>query len=382
MHNISERELQLPTAVIEKLIKYVSEDKSIISLGPGEPDFPAPKPIVDYTKKIAGICSHYSPPGGRHKLKEAIIKKLKKENHIRCSEDNVVVTAGSQEALLLATATTHDATEQMIIPDPSFLAYVPTVEILDAVPVMFKLNEEEGFQPNPDNLMKIITKKTQSIILNTPSNPTGAVFTRKILEEIADIAIEHDLYVFSDEAYERIIYEGKHVSIGSLNGMNGHVISFFTFSKTYAMCGYRLGYCVAPRDIAAAMKKMHVYTTICAPTISQMLGVKALSLPRKYIDPMVKEYKRRRDYLVKRLNDMGLLTSTPNGAFYTFSNIQNYSKNSWRFAQSLLKKQKVAVIPGTEFGQNSEGFIRCSYATKMPLIEKACDRMEKFVGNL
>ncbi|MDI6721203.1 MAG: pyridoxal phosphate-dependent aminotransferase [Candidatus Aenigmarchaeota archaeon] len=382
MSHISERELQLPPALIEKLLKYLSEQKGIISLGPGEPDFPAPKPLVDYTKKIAGKCNHYSPPGGRKELKEAIVKKLRKENKIKCNEENIVVTSGSQEALLLAIAATHDATEQMIVPNPSFLAYIPTLEMMDAVPVLARLKEEDNFQINPDSLERLITKKTQSIIMNTPSNPTGMVMTRKILEEIADIAIEHDLYVFSDEAYEKLIYDGKHVSIGSLNGMHKHVISFFTFSKSYAMCGYRLGYCVAPKPIADAIKKMHVYTSICAPTISQMLGVKALSLQKKYMDGMAKEYKKRRDFIVKRLNEIGLATKMPGGAFYTFSSIQSYSKNSWKFALRLLKEQKVAVVPGTEFGPDGEGFIRCSYATKMPLIEKALRRMERFVRKI
>ncbi|MBI2173052.1 MAG: aminotransferase class I/II-fold pyridoxal phosphate-dependent enzyme [Candidatus Aenigmarchaeota archaeon] len=382
MHNVSERELQMPPAVIEKLLKYVSERKDIISLGPGEPDFPAPKPVVEHARKIAGMCNHYSPPGGRKDLKEALLKKLGKDNGIKCSEDNIVVTAGSQEALLLAIAATHDATEQLIVPEPGFLAYTPTAEMLDAVPVPLRLEAGEDFQINPDRLKKLITKKTQALMINTPSNPTGAVMKKKLLEEIADIAVENDIYIFSDEAYERIIYGGKHVSIGSLNGMHEHVVSFFTFSKTYAMCGYRLGYCTAPADVASAIRKMHVYTSICAPTISQMLGLKALSLPRRHVDSMVKEYKRRRDYIVKRLNGMGLPTKMPGGAFYTFSDISGHSKNSSRFSQSLLKKRKVAVIPGTEFGPAGEGFIRCSYATKLPLIKKACDRVEKFLGKL
>ncbi len=382
MHNVSERELQMPPAVIEKLIKYVSERKDIISLGPGEPDFPAPRPLVEHSRKIAGMCNHYSPPGGRKELKDAIIKKLRKDNGIKCSEDEVVVTAGSQEALLLAIAATHDATEHLIVPDPGFLAYTPTAEMLDVVPVPLRMEAEEDFQINPERLKKLITRKTQAIMLNTPSNPTGAVLRRKFLEEVADIAVDSDVYIFSDEAYEKIIYEDRHISIGSLNGMDKHVVSFFTFSKTYAMCGYRLGYCVAPADVADAIRKMHVYTSICAPTMSQMLGLKALSMPRRYVDSMVKEYRRRRDYLVKRLNEMGLPTKMPGGAFYTFSDIRGYSKNSSRFSQSLLKKQKVAVIPGTEFGPNGEGFVRCSYATKLPLIEKACGRLGKFLDKL
>ena len=190
--------------------------------------------------------------------------------------------------------------------------------------------------------------------------------------------MEHDLYVFSDEAYEKIVYEGKHVSIGSLNGMQEHVATFQTFSKSYAMCGYRLGYVIAPPKMAAAMKKVHIYSTISAPTISQMLGVKALS-QSAYTRKMVKEYDRRRRFIVARLNEMGLPTKMPKGAFYTFSDITAFAKESRSFALSLLKKKKVAVVPGIEFGPGGEGYIRCSYATAYEKIEKAMDSMEDFL---
>lgn len=380
MTHISERELQLPEAMIGKLIKIAAEDKKIISLGAGEPDFPAPKEIAAYTKKIADKCSHYSPPGGRSDLKEALAKKLRKENKIHALPENIVVTAGSQEALLLAIGTAVDVTEQVIVPSPSFLAYVPAIELFDAVPVSVQLKEENNFEIIPGDVEeKIDRKKTKAIIINSPANPTGNVIRRKTLEELADLAVEHDLYIFSDEAYEKIIYDTKHVSIGSLNGMDKYVVSFFTFSKSHAMCGYRLGYCVAPKKVADAITKIHVYTSISAPTISQMLGVKALAIGNKYTDYMVKEYRTRRNYIVKRLNEIGLPTAMPQGAFYAFSNIQKFSNDSRKFAMQLLNKAHVAVVPGIEFGRYGEGYIRCSYATKLPLIEKALDRMEKFL---
>ncbi len=377
MH-ISEREKELPDAVIGELIKLAAEKRGIVSLGHGEPDFDLPKPLQAYAKKIAGKYNHYAPPGGVKELREGIAKKLRKDNKIRADPENVVVTCGSQEALMLAVACSCDVSEQIIIPNPSFLGYLPTLELLDAFPVFLELKEEDKWQINPDILKKLIDKKkTTAILINTPANPTGTVLDKKILEEIADIAVEHDLYVFSDEAYEKIIYEKKHTSIGSFNGMEDYVVTFQTFSKSYAMAGYRLGYAAAPPKLAQAITKTHVYSTICAPTFSQMLGIKALSLPKKYITKMVGEYKKRRDYIHKQLNEIGLRTIKPEGAFYAFSNIGK--KNSQKFAKQLLAKAHVAVVPGSEFGSHGESFIRCSYATGLDKIKIALNKMEKFL---
>lgn len=381
MKHISERENQLPDAIIGQMLEIAAQRKDIISLGPGEPDFPAPRAVVEWTKKFAGMCNHYSPPGGRKELKEAIVKKLRKDNRIRCAPENIIVTAGSQEALLLALQCTADVNEQVLIPDPGFLGYKPTVELTDASPVPYPLREESSWEIDIDEIRRIADKKKMhGLIINSPSNPTGNVLSRKTLEEIADFAVEYDIYVFSDEAYEKIIYGKKHVSIGNLNGMEDYVITLQTFSKSFAMCGYRLGYCAAPEEIIRAMTKTHVYSTICAPTISQIVGVKALGIGIKYTKTMVKEYKRRRDMIVRKLNETGLRTVRPEGAFYAFANIQDFSKNSFRFAQELLKKAKVAVIPGSEFGRNGEGYIRCSFATDYRLIEQAMQRMESFLG--
>ena len=347
--DISNRELELPDAVIGKLLKLAVEDKSIISLGPGEPDFITPKPIRDYTKKIIDKATHYGAPQGNIELREAICKKLKKDNKIKANPENVIVTCGSQEAIFVALLTSLDVAEQVIIPNPSYLVYTPAVELVNGVPVFLELKENENWEINPDRLKKLVNKKkTHGIIINTPSNPLGSVLSKKILEEIADIAVENDLWIFADEAYEKLIYDKKHISIGSLNGMEEYVVTFHTFSKSYAMCGYRLGYAIGPEKLINAMTKVSHYVTLSAPTISQLVGVKALSIANKYIEDMRKEYDRRRKFIVKRLNGIGLQTKMPYGAFYTFSNIKHLSKNSYRFAQELLNKSKVAVVPGAE----------------------------------
>jgi len=380
MVHLSEREEQLPDQAIEKLIEIMVEHPDVLSLGPGEPDFPLPKPLVAEVKRLANAVNHYSPAGGLHDLRKAICKKVLRDNRIKAQPENVVVTCGSQEALFLAAGCLLDVSEEILVPNPGFMGFLPSFELINAAIDSYSLSEDNGFEPNPDDMKKLIDKKTRVILLNSPANPTGNVISKKVLEEIADLAVEHDLAIFSDEAYEKIIYDdAKHVSIGSLNGMSDRVFTFQSFSKTYAMCGFRLGYVVCPEKAAEAIKKTHIYTSICAPTISQKLGLKALTLPAKYTNAMVKEYDRRRKVIVKRLNSIGLSTPNPKGAFYTFSNIKHISNNSMKFAFNLLKKQKVAVVPGSDFGSEGEGFIRCSFATKLPIIEKALDRIEKFI---
>ncbi len=382
MTHVSERELELPSGIIDQLMAISAEHPEIISLGPGEPDFITPKPILDYAKKIIYKSSRYTAPTGKHELKEAILKKLRKENKIKTQIDNIIVTTGSQEGLFAVMLATLDPTEQVILPNPCYLGYIPIIDLVEATPVYVKVTQEEDFAINPDKIKEQIEpKKTQAILINTPSNPTGTVLSRKILEEIADIAIENNLYIFTDEAYEKLVYDTKHISIGSLNGMHDHVVSFFTFSKSYAMCGFRIGYCVLPDKLIIPVTKTSHYITLCPNNLSQNLAIKALSLPNSYIKNMVNEYNTRRKYIVKRLNTMDLVTRMPKGAFYAFSNITHVTrKKSSEFAKELLKKCKVAVVPGTEFGKYGEGYLRFSYATKFELIEKAMDRIEKYLG--
>src|SRR3989344_6132831 len=373
MPHISERELELPSGIIDQLMAISAEHPEIISLGPGEPDFVTPKPILDYAKKVIYKSSRYTAPTGKHELKEAILKKLKKDNNIKTSTENIIVTTGSQQGLFAVMLATLDPTEQVILPNPCYLGYIPIIDLVEAAPVYVKLEEDNNFEINPEKIKEQIEAgKTKAILINTPSNPTGTVLSRKVLEEIADIARNNDLYIFTDEAYERLVYDAKHVSIGSLNGMQDYVASFYTFSKSYAMCGFRLGYCVIPDKLINAVTRTSHYMTLCPNNLSQHLGIKALSLPNSYINKMVNEYNKRRKYIVKRLNDMNLVTNMPHGAFYAFSNITNVTKKkSSEFAQELLKKCKVAVVPGTEFGKYGEGYLRFSYATELSLIKKA-----------
>ncbi len=381
MTHISERDLQLPDAVIGKLLRIAAEDKNIVSLGPGEPDFITPKPILDYGKKIIGKTTHYSAPNGKVELREAIAQKLKKENKINADADDIIVTTGSQEGIFAALLSTIDPTEQILIQDPGYLGYIPIIDLVEGVPIGVPCMEENNFELQPEAINAAIDKKkTKVLLINTPENPTGNVLSKKTMEAIAAIALEHDLYIFSDEAYEDLVYDKKHISFGSLNGMQDHVVTFHTFSKSYAMAGFRMGYMHGPSEFIKAASMPHHYMTLSPPHLSQWMALKALSLPKRYRDDMKNEYDRRRRYIVPRLNELGLRTHMPDGAFYTFSQITDITqKNSCDFAKDLLNKAKVAVVPGSEFGKHGEGFIRCSYAAKLPLIKEAMERIENYL---
>ena len=380
---ISEREKDLPIQVIGKMLKLAAESKSVVSLGPGEPDFSAPSNIIRAAKaSLSRGETHYSPISGRTDLKRALVKKLRKDNGVKAREENIIVTTGSTEAIMLALMATVDPGEGVMIPDPGFLSYRPTVEILNGMPIPIPLLEEDGFQMDVDVMKKLlIPEKTRVLIINTPSNPTGTVLKKKVLEEVADFAIQHDLLVLCDEAYEKLIYgSAKHVSIGSLNGMDRHVMTLQSFSKSYAMPGFRLGYGCGPEELIGAMTKLHVFSSLTAPTVSQVCGIEALNGPQASVEKMRKEYDRRRKMIVRRAREIPEWTCMePEGAFYLFPNIRGMKMKSLKACEWLLKEAKVATIPGTEFGGYGEGFIRLSYATEYGLIEKAMDMIEKAV---
>ncbi|MDO8627624.1 MAG: aminotransferase class I/II-fold pyridoxal phosphate-dependent enzyme, partial [Candidatus Diapherotrites archaeon] len=322
----SERTIELPKTIFPKLFAMAETVKGIISLGPGEPDFSTPNHIIQFAKKkLDEGFTHYSSSGGRPDLKEAIAKKLQKENKIsvRDPEKQVIVTAGSTEALFLAMAGVLDVTEEIIIPNPGFLAYRPMAELISAVPVSLELSDDDGFQIDPDKIKKLITPKTTAIMLNSPSNPTGTVFKRALLEEIADIAIEKNLMIFSDEAYEKFVFSGvKHVSIGSFNGMQENVVTFQSFSKTFAMPGFRVGYASGPEWLIKDMEKTHVYTSLATSTISQLAALEAMqnSKSKIAVQKMSNEYEKRNKFICKRLQEIPEfeLKKKPEGAFYAF----------------------------------------------------------------
>lgn len=380
---ISEREKDLPISTIGKMLKIAAESRYVISLGPGEPDFGSPQNIIRAAKKALGEgMTHYSPVGGRSDFKKAVIRKLKKDNGIEAVEENIIATCGSTEAILLALIATVDPGEGVMLPDPGFLSYKPTVEILNGMPIPVPLGEERGFQLDVDEMGKLVVpEKTRMLILNTPSNPTGAVSTRKVLEEVADFVVEYGLLVLSDEAYEKFVYgNAKHVSMGSLNGMEKHVVTLQSFSKTYAMPGFRIGYACGPEELIGAMTKLHIFSSLTAPTVSQVAAIEALRGPQSAVERMRKEYDRRRRMIVRRVREVpGWSCQEPDGAFYLFPNVKSMGMKSLRVSEWLLKEARVATIPGTEFGRQGEGFIRLSYATAYGKIEKAMDNIEKAV---
>lgn len=370
---------------IEQSLRIAETHPEIISLGAGEPDFPAPPNVIKSAERfLEKGYTHYSQLQGRHELREGVAKKLKKENKIDADSENIIVTCGSKEAILLSILTLVDPKEQVIIPDPGYLAYRPIVELIGGVAKPLQLREEDNFEIHPDILKKMITKNTKLIIINTPSNPTGGVLSRKTLEEIADIAVEKDVMIMSDEAYEKLVYDGsKHVSMASLNGMDDRIITIQSFSKTYAMCGFRVGYAVANEELIREMKEFKICTTLSAPTFSQLAAVEALKNSSGYTAMMKKEYDRRRKMIMRRLNELSSISCmTPKGAFYAFPNIRNFKMSSEKFSDFLLKNAKVVTVPGTEFGKYGEGHIRLSYATAYEKITEALERIEKYLLKL
>jgi len=384
-YEISERYVYLPSSEFAEIMRLATEGKDIISLGPGEPDFTTPQHIIDFAKKkLDEGYTHYSSPIGRFELRKTIAKKLRKGNKINVKPNEIIVTCGSQEALFLATLALLDPGEKILVPNPGFLAYIPMIETITGVPVSVPVLEEDGFEYNPDVVEKLVDKRTRILLVNTPNNPTGRILKKKTLEKLADIAIEHDLIIFSDEAYEKFVYDrNKHISIGSLNGMKDHVVTFQSFSKSYAMAGFRVGYAAGPDDIIECMERMHIYCGLCSPTVSQLSAVKALEGNQKCVKEMKDEYNRRRKLIMKRLKEIPKISCLkPEGAFYAFPNITGLGMKSTKVVQFFLKKAKVLTVPGTEFGKYGEGYVRMSYATAYEKIEEALNRIEKVVRKL
>ncbi len=382
--HLAERVKVIGTSKIEESLRILEQHPEIISLGAGEPDFPAPPNVVKSAEKfLERGYTHYSPLQGRLELREELVKKLKKDNRIVASPENVIISCGSKESILLSAMTLLNPKDEAIVPDPGYIAYRPIIELFDSVATSLRLDENDGFEIHPEMLKRFVTKKTELIVINTPSNPTGTVLSKKTLEEVADVAVENDLMILSDEAYEKLIYDNeRHVSIASLNGMKDRVITVQTFSKTYAMCGFRVGYAVAHEDIIKEMKEFKLCTTLSAPTFAQLAAVEALKHSASYVRMMVKEYDRRRKMVVKRLGEMGLEYATPKGAFYAFPNIKKFKMSSAKFCDDLMRNGKVAAIPGTEFGKYGEGYVRLSYATSYAKLEEALRRIEKFIQKI
>ena len=370
---------------IRKFFDIVSEMPDAISLGVGEPDFDTPWHIVDEgLYSLERGKTFYTSNSGLMELRGEICKWYHRKYDVSYeASGECLVTVGGSEGIDLALRALLNPGDEVIIPEPSYVSYVPCVSLAGGVPVTIDLKNENQFKLTEDELLEYITPNTKVLILSYPNNPTGAIMTREDLEPIARICREHDLYVISDEIYSELTYGGApHFTIAALPGMRERTIIINGFSKAYAMTGWRLGYALAPKEIATLMTKIHQFCIMCAPTTSQYAAIEAIKNGDKDIALMRKSYDERRRYLYRRLMAMDMPAFEPLGAFYIFPSIKKFKMTSDEFATKLLEKEKLAVVPGTAFGNSGEGFIRISYAYSIEQLREALDRIEHFISEL
>lgn len=366
---------------IRKFFDIVATMKDVISLGIGEPDFVTPEPIIQAgIRALEAGETHYTSNAGLLELRQAITDYISRTYNVQYDPTSeAIITVGVSEALYLTMTALLNPGEEVIIPTPCFVSYQAEVILAGGVPIEIPTYMEDGFQVKPAKLEAAITPRTKAILLGYPNNPTGAVYSRQVLLEIARIAEAHDLIVISDELYDQLVYGIQHVCFPSLPGMRQRTILLGGFSKNYAMTGWRAGFACGPAEIINGLVRIHQYTIMSAPTMSQVAALEALQHGHKYVLQMRDEYDRRRKLIVSGLNQLGLPTFEPHGAFYAFPHVGVTGMDDESFAQRLLEEERVAVVPGRSFGAGGEGFVRCSYATAYEKIEEALARMQRFM---
>jgi len=369
---------------IRRFFDIAATMKDVISLGIGEPDFTTPDSILE-----AGIRSlrngetHYTSNHGILELRKALSEHIEKLYHVHYDPaTEIVITVGGSEALNLSAIAILDPGDELIVPTPCFVTYQASAVIAGGVPVEVPCRMENNFDIDPKDIEAAITPKTKAILIGFPNNPTGAVASRENLLALAKIAEKHDLIVFSDEMYDRLVYGVEHVCFSALPGMRERSILLGGFSKDYAMTGWRIGYAAGPQELINGLVRVHQYMVMSAPTMAQTAGLEAILHGEKYVEEMRLEYDRRRKLIVKGLNEIGLPTFEPRGAFYAFPKVSQTGLDDEAFAQRLLHEEHVAVVPGNSFGLGGEGFVRCSYATAYEKIEQALEHMGRFVNRL
>lgn len=383
MH-ISSRVKAVGASGIRKFFDIVSQIEDVISLGVGEPDFATPwrireACIYSLEKGYTTYTSNY----GLLELRELLSAHIEEKYGIRYDPTNqILVTVGVSEGIDLALRATLEPGDEVIVPEPCFASYKPCVMFAGGVPVPIATGPETGFTPTPEQIQAAITPRTRAIMLCSPNNPTGAVMARSALQEIVNVANQHDLYIISDEIYDKLVYGVEHTCIPSLDGAYERTIYLNGFSKAFAMTGWRIGYAAANPEVLEAMMKIHQYVLMCAPITAQMAAIEALKNGEGDTQEMARQYDRRRRLIVSSLNNMGLKCFEPKGAFYAFPCIESTGLSSDEFAERLLLDEKVAVVPGNAFGECGEGYIRCSYATSLHNIQQAMQHMAKFVQKL
>ena len=381
---LADKVVEIKPSGIRKFFDIVSEMKDAISLGVGEPDFDTPWHIRD-----EGIYSlergktHYTSNAGLMELREEICRYLYRRQGLSYDPvKEVLITVGGSEAIDIGLRAMCNPGEEVLVPQPSYVSYEPCAVLAGAKPVIINLKAENEFRLTAQELEDAITEKTKILILPFPNNPTGAIMERKDLEAIAEVILKHDIFVMSDEIYSELTYKDKHVSIAELPGMQERTILINGFSKAYAMTGWRLGYACGPREIIQQMTKIHQFAIMCAPTTSQCAAVEALKNGDGDVEQMRTAYNQRRRYLMNAFREMGLECFEPYGAFYVFPCIKEFGLTSDEFAERLLKEEKLAVVPGTAFGDCGEGFLRISYAYSMERLKEALSRMNRFIQRL
>ena len=379
--HISQRTNKLSPSGIRKFFDLLSSIDGVISLGVGEPDYTTPWHIREAAiESIEKGQTMYTSNSGMPELRRELARYLKNEYAVDYDPTGeLLITVGVSEALDLAMRALLDPGDEVILPDPSFVAYSSCVILAGGKPVHIPTYEANNFEITAKDIEERLTNKTRAILIGYPSNPTGAVMSRKKLADIANLAIKHDLTVISDEIYSKLIYGAEFTCFASLPEMKERTVFLGGFSKAFAMTGWRVGYAAAPKEIIAAMTKIHQYTMMCVSTMSQMAALEALKGEQESVTEMVEDYNRRRQVIVKGLRDIGLSCFEPKGAFYAFPSIRSTGMTSEEFAEKLLSEEKVAVVPGSAFGKCGEGYVRCCYATSLADIEEALKRMGRFV---
>ena len=381
---LSEKIVQVEPSGIRKFFDIVSEMEDAISLGVGEPDFDTPWRIRD-----EGIYSlergrtYYTSNAGLKELKQEISNYLDRKINVKYDYNSeIMVTVGGSEAIDIAFRTMLDEGDEVLIPQPSYVSYLPCAYMAGGVPKIIELKEENEFKLTKEQLVNAITPKTKILVMPFPNNPTGAIMTKDELAQIVDVIIENDIYVLSDEIYSELTFKDEHCSIASFDGMKERTIVVNGFSKSYAMTGWRLGYAAAPANILKQMLKLHHFAIMCAPTNSQYAAVVALRECDEEVEKMKEAYNARRRYLVHEFKEMNLKCFEPFGAFYIFPSIKEFGMTSDEFATRFLKEEKVAVVPGTAFGDCGEGYLRISYAYSLDDLKVAIGRMKDFINKL
>jgi aminotransferase len=381
---ISERAREIPPSGIRKFFDLVLTMEGVISLGVGEPDFRTPWTICESgIYSVEQGATSYSSNRGIQKLRDALSRHLAQQYNLSYdSNTEMIITTGVSEGLDIAIRAVTDPGDEVLIAQPSYVSYAPCVTLAGGKPVPVRCVEKDHFKLNPDLLAEKITPKSKALLINFPNNPTGAVMSKDDLKPIADLAIDHDLVVISDEVYSELSYEKPHCATATVGDLRERTITLNGFSKAYAMTGWRIGYLCAPPELCDAALKIHQYVMLCAPVIGQAGAAEALHSAEEDKNGMVNEYRLRRNMFIAGLNRAGLPCHVPEGAFYAFPSIEKTGLSASEFAERLLHEQKVAVVPGSVFGEGGAGHIRCAYAVSRQDLSEALKRIESFITDL